>query len=494
MKTSPYVVSNWVEGEQFYGREALCRNLMAAPDRCIYLMGTRRIGKTSLLKRLATLLRPHAVYCDLMQAAGQQGEQAVLDERRLVRRMRRELEQQAAESTTLQASQAAWNCNDDSLVAWLEEASWAWEETGLILTLLWDEAEMLRRLPVPTLMQLRALFQHSNSLRLIVCASKGLAALNDHWREEAVSPFLFGFRTAYIAGFTDQEANELITQRGQVPVAPDIAVQICNLSGNHPFLLQTLCDRLYQSNGLRVPNNRDLLVDPALADLFRIDVAYLSPGEQTVLHTLARHGPQQQGELQQMTGLSEEALQSFVQGMLHLGYLRMRPEGTWTVGNAFLARWLRSTPLDTTATVTDQASLEVVDAELQRLELAKATRRRREQELQSRTAARTDGMPTAELEAELAVLRAEIATLEQHVAARKQQTTPVPAPAEPLSEREGEVLRLLAQGLRNPEIAHRLTISDNTVKAHVKQIYRKLEVHDRVQAIIRARELGLLRG
>jgi LuxR family maltose regulon positive regulatory protein len=94
----------------------------------------------------------------------------------------------------------------------------------------------------------------------------------------------------------------------------------------------------------------------------------------------------------------------------------------------------------------------------------------------------------------LAVLRAEIATLEQHVAARKQQTTPVPAPAEPLSEREGEVLRLLAQGLRNPEIAHRLTISDNTVKAHVKQIYRKLEVHDRVQAIIRARELGLLRG
>jgi LuxR family maltose regulon positive regulatory protein len=63
---------------------------------------------------------------------------------------------------------------------------------------------------------------------------------------------------------------------------------------------------------------------------------------------------------------------------------------------------------------------------------------------------------------------------------------------EPLSERELEVLHLIAGGLTNPEIASRLFISLNTVKAHCKNIYGKLGVNNRMQAICRARALGLL--
>jgi LuxR family maltose regulon positive regulatory protein len=63
---------------------------------------------------------------------------------------------------------------------------------------------------------------------------------------------------------------------------------------------------------------------------------------------------------------------------------------------------------------------------------------------------------------------------------------------EPLSERELEVLHLIADGLTNPEIASRLFISLNTVKAHCKNIYGKLGVKNRMQAIGRARALGLL--
>jgi LuxR family maltose regulon positive regulatory protein len=62
---------------------------------------------------------------------------------------------------------------------------------------------------------------------------------------------------------------------------------------------------------------------------------------------------------------------------------------------------------------------------------------------------------------------------------------------EPLSEREIEVLRLLADGLTNAEIAQRLYLSPNTLKAHTQNIYSKLDVHSRVQAVNRARELGL---
>jgi LuxR family maltose regulon positive regulatory protein len=66
-------------------------------------------------------------------------------------------------------------------------------------------------------------------------------------------------------------------------------------------------------------------------------------------------------------------------------------------------------------------------------------------------------------------------------------------PVEPLSEREIEVLRYIAQGLSNPEIARRMYLSPNTLKAHTQNIFLKLEVHNRVQAVEKARETGLIK-
>ena len=63
---------------------------------------------------------------------------------------------------------------------------------------------------------------------------------------------------------------------------------------------------------------------------------------------------------------------------------------------------------------------------------------------------------------------------------------------EPLSEREIEVLQLIAEGLTNQEIASRLFLSLHTVKVHAHNIYGKLGVHNRTQAAARARALGIL--
>ena len=63
---------------------------------------------------------------------------------------------------------------------------------------------------------------------------------------------------------------------------------------------------------------------------------------------------------------------------------------------------------------------------------------------------------------------------------------------EPLSDRELEVLRLIAQGLSNREISERLFLAVITVKGHNRNIFRKLQVRRRTEAIARARELGLL--
>ena len=64
---------------------------------------------------------------------------------------------------------------------------------------------------------------------------------------------------------------------------------------------------------------------------------------------------------------------------------------------------------------------------------------------------------------------------------------------EPLTEREREVLRLIGTGATNAEIAAQLIVSIGTVKWYTTQIYGKLGVKSRVHALVRSRELGLLK-
>ncbi len=74
-------------------------------------------------------------------------------------------------------------------------------------------------------------------------------------------------------------------------------------------------------------------------------------------------------------------------------------------------------------------------------------------------------------------------------AAKEQSSSP---PAEELSPGELRVLRYLPTNLSRPEIAGELSVSPNTVSAHIRSIYAKLQVRDRSSAVRRARELRLL--
>lgn len=72
------------------------------------------------------------------------------------------------------------------------------------------------------------------------------------------------------------------------------------------------------------------------------------------------------------------------------------------------------------------------------------------------------------------------------------EKTTAPTQPNPLSERETEILQLLAKGMSFNEIGDILTISPHTVTAHIKKIYRKLQVHSRGEAVYEAAQMGLI--
>lgn len=100
-----------------------------------------------------------------------------------------------------------------------------------------------------------------------------------------------------------------------------------------------------------------------------------------------------------------------------------------------------------------------------------------------RTAARGESFLQPSVAAKVV---AEFARLAGQAAARPQ---PLP---EPLSERELEVLRCIASGASNREIAGQLVLAEGTVKNHITNVLSKLGVSDRTQAVLRAKELGLI--
>jgi DNA-binding NarL/FixJ family response regulator len=107
--------------------------------------------------------------------------------------------------------------------------------------------------------------------------------------------------------------------------------------------------------------------------------------------------------------------------------------------------------------------------------------------------------PPEELVRAVRVIAAGDALLSPRVTTRlieafaRQPAAPAPPPSlDELTPREHEVLTLVARGLSNAEIADRLVVSRGTVKTHVERILMKLELRDRIQAVVLAYETGIV--
>lgn len=339
---NPYIVGSWVRGHHHYGREGLIDHLLHSPVDAVWVIGNRRVGKTSLLHHLEYLTQSDDTYTPLFWDMS--GRTTFAD---LSTGLVYDIEDVAERFRELGVDPAELRGQDltDVLRILRRQA----RSAGRKVLLLCDEVEVLipagQRDP-ERLALLRAAFQRGEGLRVIIASTKALSHLNDFCREEwETSPFLFGFGLRNLFGL-DRKASEALIHQAQgkqkVDAAPELVQEIRQHTNDHPSLIQYLCQRLFEKEGyLRPIRLPDLVPDAMLNDYFKVDYRLLCAGERAILRQVAAHGAVDEAELQRATGIDLLRLRNFLFGLTKLDYLREQ-DGGWTAGNTFFGYWLRA--------------------------------------------------------------------------------------------------------------------------------------------------------
>ncbi|MCC6169850.1 MAG: AAA-like domain-containing protein [Caldilineaceae bacterium] len=342
---SPYVVGRWVRGAEHYDRQGLIEYLLAAPDTAIWVVGTRRMGKTSLLRQIELVTaqeRAHLVplFWDL---------QGCTDPATLTLELFQAIEDAVERFADLDLDFATLRHED--AVDMLRRLGRALVRQGRQLLLLMDEAEVLvqvAQIDPAWLARLRKALQEGH-LRTIITSTRLLTQLTDQSAGWMTSPFLFGFHLVRLCPLRQEGAANLAHQsQGDCPVTVEPAVldAILRITNHHPYLVQYLCERLYVPGGsgcgmLRAPADDDLVLDHILTGLFVLDYQHLDAVERRLLLTVVEADVATSEHLAAAVGPAYAVrLPELLRGLQELGHLRQVAQG-WTVGSEFLRRWLR---------------------------------------------------------------------------------------------------------------------------------------------------------
>lgn len=341
---NPYVVGRWVRGNEHYDRQSLIENLLHAHDTAIWVVGTRRMGKTSLLRQIEHVTaQPDSPYVPLFWDL--QGHATA-----------EQLTEELCWAIETETDRFV-DCDLDwpQLRQWepatiLRRLSRSLRQQQRQLLLLIDEAEVLIEIGQTNsswLARLRKTLQEGQ-LRTIIVSTRSLGQLTDQSVSWMTSPFLFGFHMVILWPLRHEGAVALVRQlqnKMQVEVDDALLEQILQYTNHHPYLIQHLCDRLFvqEESGpryLRAIQDDDLEVTHMLAGYFQLDFQLLSEIERDLLLTVAALGSVTQAQLAEQVDANQRArLPGLLQSLKELGHLR-REGDDWTVGSEFLRRWL----------------------------------------------------------------------------------------------------------------------------------------------------------
>jgi hypothetical protein len=331
---NPFIAGSWVRADNFFGRTSLLRDILEGERDSLWVVGARRLGKTSLLKELEYRVQGSgetpfaALYWDLQGSADARG---------------------LADSLlgSVEDSEAFRRASDVSVES-LEGLSAADMLTTLVrrtvrsgwrLLLLVDEAEeflTVARTDAGVLPRLRRVFQKGPEVRTVFTSTKRLGRIDER-TDFATSPFLQGFiPPLYLTPLAEAECRALLA-RGHF--AEDEMALVMERTANHPFLVQLIASRLFESHDLAATLDQ-VAADEMVSNFFSVDFQTLEPRERLILEEVAREGPRSRRELAVLAGEGEEALEPALFGLTMMGYLAAG-DGRYVVGNWFFERWLR---------------------------------------------------------------------------------------------------------------------------------------------------------
>ncbi len=346
----PYVVGQWVRGDRFYGRSAQIGEILRGGRDLVWLLGTRRVGKTSLLKQIELVAsadpepRFFAMYWDF-QGVDTAAElhlnftDALLDvEDRL-----QSIGIDVAEITA-----------DDLFVA-LERLRRRLRSQGLGLLLLCDEVEELlglQRADPSLLRKLRHALQSRDGIRTVLASTIRLWALAG--QTDDTSPFLHGFTPpVYIDRLTDDEARSLVSQSHLRPeerpgIDEETMMAILEHCDNHPYLLQLVCKRFVESGQIEEAIGH-VATDRMVSYFFSVDFDMLSATEKRIVRTIAETPRITRDGIRGRMSVRADELDGYLQQLTNLGFLRHDGDGAFTLANYFFGRWMQGIEIDSPA-------------------------------------------------------------------------------------------------------------------------------------------------
>ena len=331
---NPFIAGSWVRGDNFFGRSAILRDILEGERHALWVVGARRLGKTSLLKELEYRIQRSRdtpfvpLYWDLQGSGDARGlAESLVGSVEDSETFRRATDISVEDLESLPVGEML-----ATLVRRTVRSGWR-------LLLLVDEAEeflTVARSDASVLPRLRRVFHKGPDLRTVLTSTRLLSRLQDY-PEIATSPFLQGFiPPLYLTPLAPDESQALLA-RGSF--SPEQVETIMERTANHPFLVQLIASRLFESRDLGATLDQ-VAADEMVANFFSVDFQTLEEGERAILEEVAREGRLSARALAQAAGRSEEALEPLVYGLMMLGYLA-RDAGDYRLGNWFFERWLR---------------------------------------------------------------------------------------------------------------------------------------------------------
>ena len=344
LPTIPYVIGQWVRGDRFYGRAAQIEEILQGSRNCIWLLGTRRVGKTSLLKRIEHIAetsqdrRYLPVFWDLQGAETPEElhlnfSDALLD----------------ADERLARIGIALEDVEADDLFVSLNKLRRLLRDKKRRLLLLCDEVEELIKLHEkdPSLLRkLRHVMQSGEDIRTVLASTIRLWALAD--QEVDTSPFLHGFSPPlYIARFSDEEARSLIGQDqlhadARPQFEDDVVEAIREHCDNHPYLVQLVCKRYLETGALDEALDH-VATDRMVSYFFSVDFEMLSATEGEIARMIVNQSTVTSDSLHEKFPLGPDALEGSLRRLENLGYLRREVGQGFALANYFFRRWLLQT-------------------------------------------------------------------------------------------------------------------------------------------------------